>query len=186
MGDVDPDLDHRGRDQNLGGAGGETGHRRRLLRRRHLPVEDVDREVAQLAVPQPSPPRPRPPCPAVLGADDQRADDEGLAAGAQLPRTSSKAAPRSPSPISRVSTGLRPGGQLAQRGRVEVAVGGQREGPRDRRRGHVEDVRRQALGRLGVERPPLLHAEAMLLVDDANAEPGEAGPTARSERACRG
>ena len=31
--------------------------------------------------------------------------------------------------------------QLAQRGRVEVAVGGQRERAGDRRRGHVEDVR---------------------------------------------
>ena len=43
-----------------------------------------------------------------------------------------------------VSTGRRPAGQLAQRGDVEVAVGGERERARDRRRGHVQHVRREA------------------------------------------
>ena len=66
-----------------------------------------------------------------------------------------------------------PGRQLAQRRRVEVAVGGQRERAGDRRRGHVEDVGREPRGRLGVERPPLLDPEAVLLVDHADAEPRE-------------
>ena len=46
----------------------------------------------------------------------------------------------------------------------EVAVNRQREGARDRRRGHVEDVRAPSLG----ERRPLLDAEAVLLVDDGD------------------
>ncbi len=56
---------------------------------------------------------------------------------------------------------------------VEVAVGGQRERARDRRRGHVQDVRRQTFDALGVERLALLDPEAMLLVDHAEAEAGE-------------
>ena len=60
-----------------------------------------------------------------------------------------------------------------QRGRVEVAVGGQRERARDRRRGHVQDVRRHPLHPLRVERLALLDPEAVLLVDDAEAEAGE-------------
>ncbi len=66
------------------------------------------------------------------------------------------------------------GRQLADRGRVEIAVGGQRERPRDRGRGHVERVRRRLPGALRVERRPLAHAEAVLLVDDADRQPGEA------------
>ena len=52
----------------------------------------------------------------------------------------------------------------------EVAVDGERERARDRRRRHVEDVRAAPLG----ERRPLLDAEAVLLVDDGDGEVAEA------------
>ena len=60
-----------------------------------------------------------------------------------------------------------------QGGGVEVAVGGERERARDRRRGHVQDVRRHTFDALGVERLALLDPEAVLLVDHAEAEAGE-------------
>ena len=66
-----------------------------------------------------------------------------------------------------------PGGQLAQHGRVEVAVGGQREGARDRRGGHVQRVRREPVRGLGVQRGALAHAEAVLLVHDAHGQVAE-------------
>ena len=47
-----------------------------------------------------------------------------------------------------VCTGRRPRRQLAQRGDVEVAVAQQRHRARDRRRGHVQDVRHEAVLRL--------------------------------------
>ena len=64
VGDVDPDLDHGRRDQHVGLAGGEGAHRLRLLGRGHLPVQEADRELAQLAPLAAAPPRPRPLCPA--------------------------------------------------------------------------------------------------------------------------
>ena len=86
VGHVDADLDHRRRDEHVGRAGGEGLHRRRLVGRAHLAVDHADAEVAQLAGREP------------LGLDlggpalhflrllDQRADDEGLPALAQLAR----------------------------------------------------------------------------------------------------
>ena len=55
------------------------------------------------------------------------------------------------------------GGLLVQHRDVHVAEIGQRQGARDRRRGHDQDVDRLALG---AEREALVHAEAVLLVDD--------------------
>jgi hypothetical protein len=137
-------------------------------------VQEHDAEVLQLALPQPL----------VLGRGGarlqrlgllhQRADDERLAAGAQLvadPVVGARALA-----LAGCHVGLDrppPGGQLAQHGHVEVAVGRERQGPRDRRRRHVQHVRRDAFGRLAVQRAPLVDAEAVLLVDDDHAEPVE-------------
>ena len=55
---------------------------------------------------------------------------------------------------------------------VQVAVDGERERPRDRRRGHVQDVRRPALD----ERAPLLDAEAVLLVHDGHGQVVQVDP----------
>jgi hypothetical protein len=101
-----------------------------------------------------------------LGLLDQRTHDVRLPAGVEM-----RAEPR-----VRVRRSL--GGdparddRLARRRRLrdlahgEVAVHGQRERARDRRRSHVQGVRRAPLG----ERAPLLDAEAMLLVDDSDGE----------------
>ena len=175
VGDVDPDLDHGRRDQHVGRAGGEGLHRRRLLRRGHLAVEDADAEVAQLGRREPLRLSLGGLALHLLGLRDQRADDEGLPALAQPPADELVGGRRArPRRRRRVCDRLAAGGQLAQRGRVEVAVGGQRERARDRRRGHVEDVRRHPL-RLpcASSARALLDPEAMLLVDHAEAEPGE-------------
>ena len=64
---------------------------------------------------------------------------------------------------------LPPGRQLAQLGEVEVAVERERERARDRRGRHVQRVRAVALG----EGCALLDAEAVLLVDDDQAQARE-------------
>ena len=50
---VDPDLDHRRRDEHVGLAGRERRHRRLLLAVAELPVQQHEAEVAQLPGPQP-------------------------------------------------------------------------------------------------------------------------------------
>ena len=71
-----------------------------------------------------------------------------------------------------VAIGWRPAGQLAQRRHVEVAVArSRRERARDRRRGHVQDVRREARpAPCASSARALAHAEAVLLVDDRDGE----------------
>ena len=63
--------------------------------------------------------------------------------------------------------------KLAQHGEVEVAVAGERQRPRDRRRRHVQGVRRALRARLGIQRGPLPDAEAVLLVDDGDRQTRE-------------
>ncbi len=101
---------------------------------------------------------------------DQRADDERLAAGPQLLAqllvgASAAALAGDDARVDR----LAPSRQLAQRARVEIAVAGERERARDRRRGHVQHVRRA----LALQRRALAHAEAVLLVDDGERERAE-------------
>ena len=103
----------------------------------------------------------------------QRTNDVGLPTLAQpladeLIRAGSLLLPHHPG-----GHGLSAGGKLAKDGCVEVAVRGQREGARDRGRGHVESVRRRPIGPLGVERRPLSDPEAVLLVDDTQRQPVE-------------
>ena len=80
---------------------------------------------------------------------------------------------------------LAAGRQLAQRRRVQIAVERQRQRARDRRRGQVQQVRRQLARRLGVERRALAHAEAMLLVDHRQRQALEVDRRPRSARGCR-
>ena len=64
--------------------------------------------------------------------------------------------------------------QLVDHRDVEVRVRGHRERPRDRRRRHDQLMRPPVAGRaLLPQTQPLVHAEAMLLVDDRNRERGE-------------
>ena len=74
------------------------------------------------------------------------------------------------------------GGLLAQHRDVHVAEIGQRQGARDRRRGHDQDVDRLALG---AEREALVHAETVLLVDDRKPEIVERRPRPGTAHACR-
>ena len=174
VGDVDADLDHRRGDEHVGAARGERRHRLLLLARAHLAVQQHDAEVAQLAGPQPLELGRRGARLQRLGLLHQRADDERLAAGAQL-LADALVGPRALA-LGGADVGVdRPpaGGQLAQHGHVEVAVGGQRERARDRRRGHVQHVRREPGRRLAVQRAALVDAEAVLLVDDRDREPVE-------------
>ncbi len=69
--------------------------------------------------------------------------------------------------ISLRGDGLASGGLLVEHRHVHVAEIGEGEGARDRGRGHHQDVDRLALG---AERQALVDAEAMLLVDDRDAE----------------
>jgi hypothetical protein len=64
---------------------------------------------------------------------------------------------------------LAAGRHLVQAADVHLAILGERQGARDRRRGHDQQVRRP-LG-LGGQHHALGDAEAMLLVDDGEAEP---------------
>ena len=173
VGDVDPHLDHARRHQHVGPPGGEPLHRGLLVAGRHLPVQQADLEVGELAGAQPVGLLGRGLRLELLRALDQRTDDVRLAALAQpladeLVGAGPLLLPHHPG-LDRPA----PRRQLAKDGGVEIAVGGQRQGPRDRRRGHVEDVRRRPSGPLGVERGALADAEAMLLVDDADREPVE-------------
>ena len=149
---------------------GEGGHRLLLLARAHLPVQEHDAEVLELGRLQALELGGRGARLQRLGLLDQRADHERLAAGAQLladalvgPRALALAG--GDEGVDRAAAG----GQLAQHGDVEVAVGGQRERARDRRGGHVQHVRREARRRLAVERAALVDAEAVLLVDHDDA-----------------
>ena len=102
------------------------------------------------------------------------------------PRRGARAAARTPrrAPLlatHAVTIGFRVRRRLRDLGHGEVAVDGERERPRDRRRRHVQHVRRAPLG----QRRPLLDAEAVLLVDDRDREVGELDARAGSAHACR-
>ena len=111
--------------------------------------------------------------PAVVA--DPRADDVGLPAGGDLLAQPLPGAVEPAGLLRRRDDGAgdaaAAAGQLAQRGDLQVAVDGHRHGARDRRGRHDQHVRRPvALGAQGVA---LLDAEAVLLVDDDQAEVGE-------------
>ncbi len=151
--------------------GGEGEHRRLLLARAHLAVQQRDAIVAQLAAAQALVLGGRRARLQRLGLLNERAHDERLPAGVEL--------------LADEVVGTRPLGvgggdvrrdrlaaarQLAQRRDVEVAVAQQRHRARDRRGGHVQDVRHEPALSLGIERGALAHAEAVLLVDDDDGQ----------------
>jgi len=167
--DVDADFDHGRRHEHVELARLELGHQLTPLGRTKAAVQETDLVVAQLRSPQP---------PGLglgrarlrgLGLLDQRADDVRLPAVVEV--------------LPQAAVGL--GGALGSdprgddrlaRGRWfrnlrdrQVAIERQRERARDRGRGQMQNVRRAALG----ERAALLDAEAVLLVDDRDAELAE-------------
>ena len=74
----------------------------------------------------------------------------------------------------RCCTGVRPGRQLVDHRDVEVRVGGHGERARNGGRGHDQLMRDEAVfAPFSLQRQALMHAEAMLLVDDRERERGE-------------
>jgi hypothetical protein len=64
--------------------------------------------------------------------------------------------------------------QLIDDRHVEIRIGGHRQGARYRRRGHDQLMRLAAVLRaLFAQAQALMHAEAMLLIDDHQGERGE-------------
>ena len=168
---IDADFDDARGDEHLRFARAEAGHRFFFFGRRHAAVDDADAEISQLAVGE------------ALehvgdagGGDifrfvDERGDDVRLPAGLEF------AADKMP-PLSLLGRAddvgadfLPAGRHVAKRGDVEVAEEGHADRARDRRGGHHQVMRRLlALA----ERGPLADAEFVLLVDDDEAELGEA------------
>ena len=108
--------------------------------------------------------------PGVVGLGHERADHVRLAAVVEEP-----AHPREHLVAAVQAEHARddrrpPRRKLVEHRHLEVAVDRERERPRDRGRRHVQHVRRRALPGLLLERPPLLDAEAVLLVDHGDAQ----------------
>ena len=79
-----------------------------------------------------------------------------------------------------------PGGQLIDHGDVEVGKGGHRKRARDGSRRHDELVRKQAaFFALLLQPQPLLHAEAVLLVDDDEGKLREINALLKRAHVCR-
>ena len=167
--DVDADLDHRRRDEDVELARLELRHDAPPLGRRQAPVEAADAVAAELGSAEPLGLLLGGPRDARLGRLDQRADDVGLPPVVEVPtepRVRLRAAlVGHPGGDDRLAVGRRQR-ELAH---LEVAVDGERERSRDRGRGEVEDVRAAPLD----ERGALRDAEAVLLVDDGHREVAE-------------
>ena len=83
----------------------------------------------------------------------------------------------------RAGIDLLPAGRLlAQFGNVHVAEIGQHQRARNRRRGEHQQIDRFALVR---QRQPLMHAEAVLLVDDGQSEIAERDVLPGTAHGCR-
>ena len=169
---VDADLDDRRRDQDVELVIAKGAHHRLLVGRRHLPVQQAEPRACELVGGEAL---------VLVGRGahlhlgrplDERADDVGLASGRDLGEHALVHA----RPLERArADDLRddrraPRRQLPQLGLVEVAVDEHRRGPRDRGRGHDEDV---GFVPLPPEQVALLDTEAVLLVDDGEAEARE-------------
>ena len=167
--DVDADLDHRRRDEDVELARLELRHHASPLGRRQASVEAADAIAAELGGAKPLGLLLGGTRDTRLGRLDQRAHDVGLPPVVEVPAE--------PRVRLRAAIVGHPGGdhRLAvgrwqrELAHLEVAVDGECEGSRYRRRGEVENVRAPALD----ERGALRDAEAMLLVDDGHREIAE-------------
>ena len=173
IGDVDADLDHRGRHQDVQHAGAELFHDLIALVEVQAPVDQAHPAVRQRGAQGG----------VALGGVgevdlvalfDERADPEGLP-----PRrhraTQGRHRARRPGPPGQHPRHRRrpPRRQLVELGDVEIAVQRQGQRARDRRRGHDQQVRHHALF---AQRRPLGDPEAVLLVDDHQPQIGELDP----------
>ena len=181
VGHVHPHLDHRGAHQHVDLPGAEGRHHRVLLLGRQLAVHEPQPQPGQRAVPQ------------VLEQLDHRhrrravVDTGGLVgvidAGGHhvgLPPAGHLLGHPRPGPVQPPrllfdedrggGDGLAAAGKLPQLGGLQVAEHRQRHRARDRGGRHHQQVRGQTVAGLGAQAIPLLHPEAVLLVDDHQAE----------------
>ena len=165
---VDADLDHRGGDQEPRFAGGEARHRGVLVGALHAAVDEIG-DIAEMLLQRGE---------ALLGGGeidhfgfrDQRTDPvDPLAALERAPDRRDHIVDAPERHRARVDR-LAAGRLLAQLRDIHVAEIGEHQRARDRRRGHHQHVDRLALAR---EREALVHAEAVLLVDDREREIAE-------------
>ena len=172
VGDVDANLDHRGGDEDAGFAGDESRHGGVLVGRRHLAVDKTHLAVAKRGAEA---------LEAFFGCRhvdrfaflDQRADPVGLAA---FQDRLAQVVDHLVDPARGDQRGLDgfPAGRFFVEDRdVHMAVLGEAEGAGDGRGRHHEDV---GLGAFRAELHPLRHAEAVLFVDDGEAEIVELHP----------
>ncbi len=121
-----------------------------------------------------------------LGLVDQRADPVRLSAGRAMRRHALDELDAPALGQHRGQHRLAARRQLVDHRAIEIRVRGHRERPRDRRRGHDQLMRRARVAlALPLELQPLLHAEAMLLVDDHERESVERRRLPGTARACR-
>ena len=167
VGHVDPDLDHRRRNQQVELAGLERPHDPFLRVEPEPPVDQAHPEPLERAAPEALRHLGRGLQIARLGLLDERADHVGLAAGLELASDELV----DPLPLGLVANlghdRRPPGRQLVEHGDVEIAVERQGQGAGDRGRRHDQHVRVLALP---AERRALEHAEPVLLVDDGEPE----------------
>ena len=169
---VDPDLDDRRRDEHVHLPRREGGHRR-VAHVGALLAVDERRPAAPGARPAAGPPRPRrsrPRAPRTRRTSGTTTNDW---------RPSAASAARNASIFGSAPTVADLGAdrlparrQLADRADRQVAVHGQGQRPRDGRGGQRQRVR-LAAGALGLECGALADPEAVLLVDDRQAEARE-------------
>ncbi len=163
-------LDHRGGDQQVGVTLLEGAHRGLFLGRLHAPVHQPDTQARQLR-------RQRFEGGLRGGGDhlvalvDQRAHPIGLAS---FRAGHADALDQLGAPLGTDHDGLHrraPGRQFVDRRHVQVCIGGHRQRARDRRGGHHQLMRHAARRRaLVAQCQPLVHAEAVLFVDDGQRQ----------------
>ena len=170
---VDSDLDHGGSHEHVELTLAERGHGGLLLRGGHPTVEQSEPTVRELVPTEPREGLLRGGDLEFLALLDKGTHHIRLLAGRDaLPHVAPHhllvEGPVRPSRHDRCS----PRRELVEHGHIEIAVHRHRGGSRDRSRGHNEHIG-HAIDALVAERGALLHTEAVLLIDDDQAETRE-------------
>ena len=181
---VDADLDHGGRDEDIGPPRSEVLHHPVLVLRSHAPVEQLDPQIGEDLRREPLGFGLRRADLRAVALIDRGADHEGLSSGADL-------APDEVVGVGAFRVGARRRRpdrlpalrHLVEHHDVEVPVIRERERPRDRGRGHDQHV--DLAVPLALEGHPLMEAEPMLLVHDRERQVVEGDRLPARARACR-